>query len=127
MGPPKRKALRGSLAKVLAGVAALTLAGCATRQVTPVRMSQPGDASLSCAELAGQIAANRASAEKLLKQDKKVAEGNTAKSVGGALPMVGVFLLASNDFSNAEQIQARALIDRDEQLRFLKKQKGCPS
>jgi hypothetical protein len=90
-------------------------------------MSQPGDASLSCAELATQIAENRAAADKFLRQDKKVEEGNTAKTVGGGLPMVGVFLLASNDFSNAEQIQARALIDRDEQLRFLKKQKGCSS
>jgi hypothetical protein len=116
--------LGGYIAVAFTG-AALALAGCATRQVTPVKMSQPGDAGLSCAALAEQISENRTSAERLFKQDKKVADGNTAKTLGSALPMVGIFLLASNDFSNAEQIEARALMDRDQQLRFLMKQRGC--
>jgi hypothetical protein len=36
-------------------------------------------------------------------------------------------LVLSTDLSNQEQIMARALIDRDEQLRFLAKRKQCTS
>lgn len=89
-------------------------------------MVQAGDAKLTCVEIDGQLGANQAAAREFLKKDKQVEQGNTAKNIGSAIPMVGVFLLASTDLSNSEQIKARALMDRDEQLRYLKKQKGCP-
>jgi hypothetical protein len=104
---------------------ALLLSGCAAADVTPVRMSQPGDVSLSCEALKQQIADNTAAAEKFLKRDHQVEEANTAKQVGGVIPIAGLLLVASTDLSNKEQIEARALADRDEHLRYLAKQKNC--
>ncbi|HEY2009599.1 MAG TPA: hypothetical protein VGH23_11450 [Rhizomicrobium sp.] len=88
-------------------------------------MSQPGDVSLSCEALKQQIADNTAAAEKFLKRDHQVEEANTAKQVGGVIPIAGLLLVASTDLSNKEQIEARALADRDEHLRYLAKQKNC--
>jgi hypothetical protein len=106
-------------------VCAIFLSGCAAAEVTPVRMSQPGDQDLSCLALKQQIADNTAAAQKYLTRDHQVMEANTAKQVGGAIPIAGVLLIASTDLSNKEQIEARALADRDEHLQFLAKQKNC--
>lgn len=88
-------------------------------------MTQQGDEMLDCAGLGRQIAANEAAAARFLHQDKKVEQANTARNVGSVIPGAGLFLVLSTDLSNEEQIMARALIDRDEQLRFLAKQKQC--
>lgn len=104
---------------------AVCLCGCAAKDVTPVRMAQPGDENLSCPALKQQIAANRAAAAELLKKDKQVEEENVAKNVGGVIPGLGLLLIASTDLSNEEQVKARALIDRDERLAYLVRQKGC--
>lgn len=101
------------------------LLGCAAAEVTPVRMAQPGDESLSCEALAQEIAKNTAAAEQFIKSDKGVENANIAKGVGSAIPYVGILLAASTDLSNKEQIQGRALVDRDERLTFLSKQKHC--
>lgn len=99
--------------------------GCAARNVTPMPMVQAGDETLDCAALARQIAANEEAAARFLHQDKKVEQANTARNVGSVIPGVGLFLVLSTDLSNEEQIKARALIDRDEQLHFLAKRKQC--
>lgn len=99
--------------------------GCAARNVTPVPMVQAGDETLDCAALARQIAANEDAAARFLHQDKKVEQANAARNVGSVIPGVGLFLVLSTDLSNEEQIKARALIDRDEQLHFLAKRKQC--
>jgi len=111
-------------------VGATCLAGCAAKVVTPVHMAQPGDETLSCEDLKQQTDANRAAAADFLRRDKQVEGDNTTKNVAGAavgaaIPGLGLLLIASTDLSNAEQVQARALIDRDEQLTYLSKQKGC--
>ena len=85
-------------------------------------MTQAGDDQLSCAELHDQIAANQASASDLLHKDKEVENGNAAKIVAGA---VVAPLSLSADFSNEEQVKARALIDRNEKLTYLLQKKGC--
>jgi len=103
----------------------LWLAGCAAQQVTPMAMTQPGDEQLSCAELAQQIAANRASAEEFVKKDKQVDAANVAKNVGSVIPFLGLALMASTDLSESEQVKARALVDRDERLNDLSKRKNC--
>lgn len=103
------------------------LLGCAAANVTPVRMSQPGDEALSCDALHKEIADNRAAAEIFVKHDRRVQDGNIAKNVGGAIPYIGILLVASTDLSNKEQIQGRALIDRDERLTYLSNQKHCTS
>ncbi len=105
------------------------LFGCAAANVTPVRMSQPGDENLSCEALHQEIAKNNAAAADFIKRDKRVEDGNVAKgvgsAVGGVIPGVGLLIMAQTDLSNKEQIQGRALIDRDEHLAFLSKQKNC--
>ncbi len=101
------------------------MTGCAARNVTPVQMAQPGDEMLDCAALARQIAANEDAATRFLHRDKQVEQANTARNVGSVIPGVGLLLVLSTDLSNQEQILARALIDRDEQLRFLAKRKQC--
>jgi len=101
------------------------LSGCAARTVIPVAMTQPGDEALDCTALTRELAANEAAAARFLHQDRKVEQANTARNVGSVIPGVGLLLVLSTDLSNEEQIKARALVDRDEQLRFLAKRKQC--
>lgn len=110
----------------VAACAALLL-GCAAAKVTPVRMSQPGDESLSCEALQQELAKNTTAAEDFVRRDKNVENGNIAKGVGSAIPFIGILLASSTDLSNKEQIQGRALVDRDERLTYLSKQKNCTS
>ena len=88
-------------------------------------MSQPGDDMLTCEALNSQIEANSASEAAFRKQDKDVENGNIAKGIGGATPFVGPIIAASTDLSNEEQVKARSLADRNDQLKYLSKQKGC--
>jgi hypothetical protein len=89
-------------------------------------MSQQGDENMNCAQLAQQLNENQAGIDALVRKDKKVREENIAKNVAGAvIPGAGLLLIASTDFSNTEQIRARALMDRNQQLNYLAKQKGC--
>jgi hypothetical protein len=108
---------------LLAGCVCLN--GCAARTVIPVQMAQPGDEALGCAALGRELAANETAAATLLHQDKNVEQLNTARNVGSVIPGLGLLLVMSTDLSNEEQIKARALIDRDERLRFLVKRKQC--
>lgn len=103
----------------------LLLCGCAARQVTPIAMSQPGDDALTCDTLSSQIAANDIAEADYRKQDKQVENGNIAKGIGSATPFVGPIIAGSTDLSNEEQVKARSLADRNEQLKYLAKQKGC--
>lgn len=114
------------LGRLLLVAGAICLSGCAAREVVPVRMVQPGDESLDCPALKQQIEANRAAAEDFVRKDKQVENQNAAKIVAGSvIPFVGLLLVSSTDLSNEEQIKGRALVDRDERLTFLAKQKGC--
>jgi hypothetical protein len=119
----------GDVKPLIAGIlllaGAVSLCGCAAKNVIPVQMTQPGDETLDCAALGRQTADNEAAAAIFLRKDKQVEQANAAKGVGSAIPGLGLLLVLSTDLSNEEQIKARALIDRDERLRFLSKQKGC--
>lgn len=105
--------------------ALLLLGGCAAKEFTAPAMSRPGDENLSCTEIRQQILDNNAAADVFLRKDKNVEAGNTAKTIASAIPYVGILVAASNDLSNEEQVKARALADRNEQLGYLAKQKGC--
>ncbi|HWA88387.1 MAG TPA: hypothetical protein VG889_00015 [Rhizomicrobium sp.] len=104
---------------------ALVVSGCAARQVTPVSMSQPGDDRLSCDALKAQTAANSAAEAGYRYKDKQVENGNALKTVGSAAPFVGPLIAGSTDLSNEEQVKARALADRNDELNYLAKRKGC--
>jgi len=116
---------RGLLYRLLIVAGVICLTGCAAKEVIPVRMVQPGDEGLSCAALKEQITANRVAAADFVRKDKQVEQQNVAKNIGGAIPVLGLFLVSSTDLSNEEQVKGRALVDRDEHLTFLAKQKGC--
>lgn len=111
--------------KVLLFACALSLCGCAAREVTPVAMSQPGDDALGCDALAQQISANSAAEAEYQRKDKQVENANIAKGVGSAVPFAGPLIAGSTDLSNEEQVKARSLADRNEQLEYLSKHKGC--
>jgi hypothetical protein len=85
-------------------------------------MTQPGDDQLNCAQIDDEIKRNQAAANDLLQRDKSVETGNVAKGV-----LLGGGLLAAMvmDLSNAEQVNARALVDRNERLTLLAKSKAC--
>jgi len=113
------------LAAFLTLAAAASLGGCAAKTVIPVQMAQPGDETLDCAALADQIAQNELMASDFVKKDQQVQRLNTARNVGSVIPGLGLLLVMSTDLSNDEQIRGRALVDRDERLRFLAKHKRC--
>ena len=69
---------------------------------------------------------NEASLQQLPASDKQVSNGNAVKVVASAVPIVGLAAAASIDLSNVEQVKYRSLRDRDDRLRFLARQKGCP-
>ena len=105
---------------------AIGMSGCAAREFTAVAMTQPGDDQLTCAALKQQIADNSAAEAKFQSADKEVEQANVAKGIGSAIPYVGIAIAGSTDLSNEEQVKARALADRNQQLAYLAKQKGCP-
>jgi len=88
-------------------------------------MAQAGDESLDCAAISQQLAENDKAIEAFVKKDKQVENGNVAKGVGSAVPYVGILIAMSADLSNVEQVRARSLIDRNEELNYLAKKKGC--
>jgi hypothetical protein len=114
-----------SITKGLLLAAALGLGGCAAHDYKPVAMVQPGDDAMSCSDISKQMADNETAAAAFIRADKRVETGNTIKTVGSAIPYLGILIAASNDLSNEEQAKARALIDRNERLSYLAKQKGC--
>jgi hypothetical protein len=106
-------------------LACLCLAACASRATMPVSMSQLGDDQLTCLQIAAQLRTNQSAADELLHRDRQVEDGNAAKVALSVVPLVGLVAIANVDLSNAEQVQARSLIDRNDRLMFLYRSKGC--
>lgn len=106
-------------------LAVLLLGGCATHDYTPVAITQAGDSELSCPAIAQQIADNNTAEGAFIRKDKNAEAGNVVKTVGTAIPYVGILVGATMDLSNEDQVKARALADRNEHLAYLAKQKGC--
>ncbi len=102
---------------------ALSLAGCAARQVTPVAMSQPTDDRLTCSDIDQEMKSNQAAAADLLQQNQQVNQANAAKVVASVV--LSGWIALTVDLSNEEQIKMRALADRNEALAFLKTKRGC--
>ncbi len=101
----------------------LFLAACPARQATPVQISQPGDGDMTCDQLAEQITRNRAQAGRLVGAEEDTVAGNVAVGVVGTLILWPAWMAL--DLSNAEQIQFRALQDRNRNLARLQETKGC--
>lgn len=110
---------------LVVAICAAALSACAAKHYTAIPMEQPGDEQLTCVQLKELIAANEKAASDFIKQDKAVENKNVARSVAGVVPFAGILVLLSTDLSNEEQVKARSIVDRNERLMFLSKQKGC--
>ena len=104
----------------------ILLGGCAARTATPVAISRDGDDRLSCTGIATELTENRAAESASRQRDKEVEQGNVARNVASIFVPGGAFAgAASTDLSNAEQVHARSLADRNERLVNLARTKGC--
>ncbi len=110
--------------RLLAILGLLAISACQTRTAMPVHLAQPGDDALSCAEIADERLANRKKAAKLAKLDEGVAISNafamTLSQVWFWPAIMGV------DMSDVEEIEARAIEQRNVRLAELAKTNGCP-
>jgi len=108
-----------------AAAAALILfvSACAARPVTPVALSQPGDATANCAVLDEQIKRNAVVAAEMLGKDKQVEDANTGKVIASLV--FGILVGLSIDLTREEQIMMRSLQDRNQYLQSLSRGKGC--
>lgn len=93
-----------------------TLTACAARQAHPVKISQPNDPKLTCSEIEAERAANLETAIELAGTDK----ATEVRNVFAAVIFVGAV-----DISQVEQIEMRALYDRNKTLERLAKGKTC--
>jgi hypothetical protein len=97
--------------------AVLMLVSCAARPANPVATSQPTDTQLSCEGIDRELAANETEARRLVDLDSTVVTGNVLSVM---------FFPYALDLSQKEQIEFRALYDRNRNLERLKRQKKCP-
>lgn len=110
--------------RLIAILSLLAIAACQTRTATPVHLAQPGDEILSCDAIADERNANRASALKLAKLDEGVAVSNAfAMTLSQVWFWPAIFGV---DMSDVEEIEARALMQRNDRLSGLAQRKGCP-
>lgn len=100
-------------------LATLLLAGCEARSVQPIGMSQPGDDTLTCAQLDEQIAKARADAGHWAERDQSLMTRNTVIAIVGPPMLI--------DLSREEQIKHRSALDRAERLEYLKRRNACAS
>ena len=100
----------------------LLVAGCQVRQADPVKLSDPDDAEMSCAEIATEIAANEREALQLAGKAEALDQSNDALRAPGT---VFAPLLLAVDLSDAEKIEIRALADRNARLEKLRARKDC--
>jgi hypothetical protein len=99
------------------------LCACAAAPSNPVAISQPGDASLSCDQIIDQVEANNELAIEKSGADAATVDGNIAK---GAIASVIFWpAILAVDLSNSDQIELRALRDRNRSLERLYRKKGC--
>jgi len=112
--------------RIVAILAILALAACQTRQANPVSLSQSGDERLDCASIQVMQQKNREEAARLAKLDEGVAMGN---AFAVAMSQAWIFWPAvlGVDLSDAEEIEMRALRDRNRRLAEIGRGKGCRS
>jgi hypothetical protein len=96
--------------------AALLLVSCAARPANPVATTQPTDTQLSCEAIDQELAANEREARGLVNLDGSVVTGNVLSVM---------FFPYTIDLSQKEQIEFRALYDRNRNLERLKRKNQC--
>lgn len=110
--------------RLIAILSLLAIAACQNRVAEPVHLAQPTDDRLTCTEIAEKRVENRKQAARLVKLDEGVALSNafaiTLSQVWFWPAIMGV------DMSDVEEIEARALQDRNQRLIAIAKEKSCP-
>lgn len=103
--------------------ASMVLSACAGREANPVQIIQEGDSSLSCNQLRQEISISQASLSRLLGDQKKVQNNNTAAVAAGALIFFpALFFL---NLKGAAKEEAKALQDRIVGLAERHNNRGC--
>ncbi len=105
----------------LLGVALIALSACGGRNPNPVARYQIGDENRACEGLKVEIAHNEQEIIKLLPYEDATGK-NVALGVTGAFLIVPLFFM---DFKDAEELEIKALRDRNLWLRELANQKKC--
>ena len=103
-------------------VAVMVLSGCAGRKPDPVTEVQPGDATLSCAELRNEINANTKAIQGLVEEKNQKTAQNLVAGTTGAFLLVPLFFM---DLKGAAGDEARAFQRRNEGLAARYNAKGC--
>jgi len=105
--------------------AALTLSACGGRPANPVAMVQPTDGLMNCPLLQVEYASNE-SRTKSLAGEMTDAEMQNAAKVAGVV-LIGMPALLTVDVNKTEEIEIRALKDRNDHLARLMMEKECPN
>ena len=102
-------------------VALIALTACGGRNANPVARYQIGDENRSCEGLKVEVAHNEQEIIKLIPYEDATGK-NVALGVTGALFIVPLFFM---DFKDAEEMEVKALRDRNLWLTELAHRKDC--
>lgn len=102
-------------------MAATMLVGCGGRSANPVASYQMGDEQRSCTGLQAEIASNEQEIIRLLPYEDATGK-NVALGVAGVLFIVPFFFM---DFKDAEELEIRALRNRNQRLREIAYNNEC--
>ncbi len=102
-------------------VLAAGLAGCGGRSPNPVASYQPGDEQRSCTGLKTEVASTEQEIIRLLPYEDAAGK-NVALGVAGVFLIVPFFFM---DFKDAEELEIRALRQRNQHLRAIAYDNGC--
>jgi hypothetical protein len=110
----------GRAAAILAA-AGWMLSACGGRPANPVATVQAADDKMNCQLMQTEYASNESRANALVGEKVKAQEQNAAKFV-----LMGMSGLLMMDLKDTEQVEIRALKDRNNRLARLMAGKGCP-
>ena len=102
----------------------IVITACTVRESNPVAISQPGDSRLSCAQIRSQVTQNNSIVESLAEKDRSIKLQNDFALGLSILVLPAVFAV---DGSKVEQIELRALVDRNKNLKRIFGNKSCPA
>jgi uncharacterized protein YaaQ len=108
---------------VTAVLGTILLAGCAGRPAAPVAVNQPGDADKSCHQLMQELNHNQYRMALLVKETNHVKAGNA--ETAGADAFFFPPVLVAYDKGKAQDIELKALQDRNAHLTKLAVDKDC--
>lgn len=103
------------------GVILIALTACGGRNANPVARYQIGDEKRGCEGLKVEIAHNEQEIAKLVPYEDATGK-NVALGVTGAFLIVPLFFM---DFKDGEQVEVKALRDRNLWLREIASRKDC--